>query len=214
MSKKRNSIRLAVSLTVIILAVAMAASACLLLAKDTSGGAAVSGIVLSDRDINTNMEQYLNSSVMYKLPDTVKDTDMISVIVQTSKASLLDAYEGTDKTVPFSEYVTTGEADAVSDAIISEKGDILATLDKSGIDYSLGADYKAIFGGFELEITARDFEALCKSVGDRATVIVGDKYLPAETELVENSVNVYGTGIFDSSSFGYSGEVSFCFISG
>ena len=206
MSKRNRSIRVVVSLTVIILAVAMAASACLLLAKDTSDGAVGSGIVLSDKDINTNMEQYLNSSVMYKLPDTVKDSDTISVIVQTKKASLLDAYEMTDKVMSFSDYALSDDADKVADVILDEKKDILAGLDKLGVDYSLGADYKAIFGGFELEITARDFEALCKSVGDRATVIVGDKYLPAETQLVENSVNVYSTGIFDSSSFGYSGE--------
>ena len=204
MTKRKRSFRVIVSVTVIILAIAMAASACLLLAKDASTG--TSGVVLSDKDINTNMEQYLNSSVMYKLPDTIKDSDTISVIVQTKKASLLDAYEQTGGSLSFPEYVLSSGAQAITDEILSEKSDILAGLDKSGVDYALGADYKAIFGGFEIEITAMDFETVCKSVGNRATVIVGDKYLPAETELVENSVNVYGTGIFDSSSFGYSGE--------
>ena len=34
---------------------------------------------------------------------------------------------------------------------------------------------------------------------------MGDEYKPCETKLVENNVNVYETGIFDSSSFGYDG---------
>ena len=53
-------------------------------------------INVSDRDINKNLSQFIDSSVMYKLPDTVKDTDEISVIIQTKKASLLDAYEKAD----------------------------------------------------------------------------------------------------------------------
>ncbi len=206
MTKRKRSMKVIVSAMVIVLVIAMAASACLLLAKDASADAQGSGVVLSDKDINTNMEQYLNSSVMYKLPETVKDTDKVSVIVQTNKISLLDAYEKTDMKVSFPEYVSCDEAEEVVGAILSEKSDILAGLDESGVDYAPGADYKAIFGGFELEITAGDFEELCKSIGNRARVIVGDKYKPAETKLVENSVNVYGTGIFDSSSFGYSGE--------
>ena len=160
---------------------------------------------VSDRDINKNLGQFIDSSVMYKLPDSVKDTDEISVIIQTKKDSLLDAYESADTSLSFSEYVYSEEAKAVTDAIAEEKGIITTAFDEQGFDYTLGADYKAIFGGFEVVIKAGDFEHLCNALGDRATAIVGEEYNPAETQLVENKVNVYGTGIFDSSSFGYDG---------
>ncbi|MBR5602530.1 MAG: S8 family serine peptidase, partial [Clostridia bacterium] len=39
----------------------------------------------------------------------------------------------------------------------------------------------------------------------QAQTIVGEVYLPAETQLVENVVDVYETGIFDSSDFAYDG---------
>ena len=55
---------------------------------------------------------------------------------------------------------------------------------------------------------AKDFSNVCDIVGDRAEVIVSEVY---ETEayenvLVDNAVNVYDTGIFDSSNFEYQGE--------
>ena len=164
-----------------------------------------SGIVKLEGGINNNYEQYLNSSVMYKLPDTVKDTDDISVIIKTKKASLLDAYESGDMNATFTEYAYSSEANAVSEAIDAEKRDILADFTDAEIAYTAGADYKAIFGGFEVVIKAGDFEELCKTLGDRALAIVGEEYNPSETQLVENKVNVYETGIFNSSSFGYDG---------
>ena len=62
-----------------------------------------------------------------------------------------------------------------------------------------------MLGGFEVVIKAGDFETLCRALGNRATAIVGDEYNTCETQLVENAVNVYDTGIFNSSSFKYDG---------
>ena len=162
-------------------------------------------IKLTDKDIDKNLSQYLDSSVMYKLPDTVKDTDSISVIIRTKEASLLDAYEAGDRTLSFTEFVYSDEATQVEDKILAEKQTILASFDDKEIRYTVGADYKAIFGGFEVVIRASDFESLCKTLGNRATAIVGEEYNTCETQLVENKVNVYNTGIFNSSSFGYDG---------
>ena len=191
--------------TALILAIATVVSVASFLLKDVTEQLSNAIVKLTDKDINTNWTQYLNSSVMYKLPDTVKDTDDISVIIQVKKKSLLDAYEAGDRKIPFTEYVLTTEAGVVKSEILSEKNAILASLDKAGINYDLGADYKAILGGFEVVIKAGSFETLCRTLGSRATAIVGDEYKTAETQLVENKVNVYDTGIFDSSSFAYDG---------
>ncbi len=176
-----------------------------ILIKDTTQQITDSIIKLTDKDINKNLNQYINSSVMYKLPSTVKDTDDISVIIRVKEASLLDAYEAGDKSLSFTEYAYSQEADLVADKILAQKETILSDFDNREIDYTVGADYKAIFGGFEVTIKAGDFEALCKTLGDRAEAIVGDEYNTCETQLVENKVNVYNTGIFNSSSFGYDG---------
>ena len=203
MAKKLFWKRALISVLVVVLAALMLFSASLPLVEQTVDQI-VSKIQLIE-GVNTNRNQYLNSSVMYKLPDTVKDTDDISVIVQMKKASLLDAYEASKTPISFTEYVFTDDAAKVSEAILQEKAEILAAFDGKNLNYTLGADYKAIMGGFEVVIKAGDFETLCKTLGDRATAIVGDEYLPAKTQLIENKVNVYETGIFNSSSFGYDG---------
>ena len=191
--------------TALILAIATVVSVASFLLKDVTEQLSNAIVRLTDKDIDTKWTQYLNSSVMYKLPDTVKDTDDISVIIQVKKQSLLDAYEAGDRKIPFTEYVLTTEAGVVKSAILSEKKEILTSLDQANISYELGADYKAILGGFEVVIKAGQFETLCSTLGSRATAIVGDEYKTAETQLVENKVNVYDTGIFDSSSFAYDG---------
>ncbi|MBR4933043.1 MAG: S8 family serine peptidase, partial [Clostridia bacterium] len=75
----------------------------------------------------------------------------------------------------------------------------------NGIAYTVGESYNVVMSGFEIIIKADDFADACAAVGNNATVIVGEVYNPAETKLVENDVNVYGTGIFNSDGFGYDG---------
>ncbi len=205
MANRKKWIRSVSFAAVMLLAITMLFSAALAPIKNETAQGTGSIVQLTNKDIEKNLIQYLDSSVMYKLPATVKDTDDISVIIQTKEDSLLDAYEEGDRVLSFTEYVYSDDAAAVEDKILAEKDTILSFFDDNDISYTLGADYKAIFGGFEVVIKAADFEELCESVGDRATVIVGDEYKTCETQLVENKVNVYETGIFNSSSFGYDG---------
>ncbi|MBE6618622.1 MAG: hypothetical protein E7626_02410 [Ruminococcaceae bacterium] len=157
-------------------------------------------------NLNTNFESYFNSSVIYKLPSTVKDTDEISLIVQVNKTSLLDAYEKNDRGMSISEFSLTSEASDLEAQILAEKSEMLSLLDIAGVSYTKGANYYTILSGFEICIKAGDFEKVCTTFGPRANVIVGDVYKTAETKLVENKVDVYETGIFDSSDFKYNGE--------
>ncbi len=158
-------------------------------------------------DWASNYAQYLNSSVMFPLPESVKADDEISVIVTTGEADLMSVYNRTNKTMSFSEYATQSDvADQLRGAIAADKAKVLAALDNKKIAYETGEDYAAVLSGFELVIKASDFDAVCDSLGDGMKVIVGEEYEPAETELVENTVNVFDTGIFDSSESGYDGS--------
>ena len=165
-----------------------------------------SGITKLDGSINTNMSDYLNGSVVYQLPDNVKDTDIISVIVQVTENNLLDAYRASGSELSFTEYASSEEADEIRRKIAEEKADLIASLDGAEVNYGLGASYSAILSGFEITIQAGDFETVCKTFGNRATTIVGEVYNVAETQLVENKVDVYDTGIFDSSDSKYDGS--------
>lgn len=162
-------------------------------------------IKLLDRNIDLKTENFLDDALVYRLPETVKEDDTISLIIQTMGASLLDVYEETDPDLTFSQYAVSQEAKAIRDSIASDRASLLAQLSEAGISYKTGADYSAIISGFELIITARDFETVCQSFDGKANTYISEVYHVAETQLVENKVNVYDTGIFNSSDFAYDG---------
>ncbi len=210
-AKRKNWIRLTTIVLASLMVLTGAFAVVLSLLPDTVGA---SGITKLDGNIITNRENYLDGSVIYKLPDTVKDTDDLSVILEVKERPLLDQYES-GCGLSFTEYAVSTEADEVRARIEAEKQALVADLDKAKLSYTLGADYDAVISGFEITIKAADFEALCKTVGDRANPIVGEVYTIDDVDrgnagngyqLVENTVNVYETGIFNSSSFGYDGS--------
>ncbi|MBQ2729791.1 MAG: leucine-rich repeat protein [Clostridia bacterium] len=157
--------------------------------------------------LGSNYESYLDSSKMFKLPEGVSANEEISVIITVDDTALMDTYEGTDKTMSFTQYATQSEdAVAIRKMISEKKAKILASLDKENISYSTGEEYSSLLAGFEIIIKAGDFEATCKSLDKGMNAIVGEVYNTCETELVENTVNVFDTGIFDSSKSGYDGS--------
>ena len=156
--------------------------------------------------LEVDYSEYVDDSVLFQLPDTISPEEEISVIITVDDAALLDAYEATDKTMSFSEYVLSEEAAAAKAKIEARKAEILSALDDQGIAYSTGKDYATLLSGFELVIQAGDFEATCKSLDAGENAIIGEVYQKAETELVENTVNVYETGIFNSSDVPYDGS--------
>ena len=202
MSKKNRKVRLITA----ILAVVMMISTLLTISLTASGttyyGSSPSISNVSG-SLNLGTENLYNETVIYKLPDSVKPSDDISIIVQMKTDALLDAYSASGSKLSFTEYSLTDEAQKVRENIKVNADKLKDKL--YGIEYTLGESYNVVMSGFEIIIKANDFADVCKAVGNNATVIVGEVYNPAETKLVENDVNVYGTGIFNSDEFGYDG---------
>ncbi len=155
--------------------------------------------------IKVNTEKYYDGTKITKLPSNVKDNDVISVIVKSEAECLYDAYKSSGSKKSFSEYMSSDEATPVKEKIAKENEALKKILDDKSIDYKTGASYDTILSGFEILIEAKSFKDTALSLDGYATTIVGEVYNPAKTELVENKVNVYETGIFDSSSYKYDG---------
>ncbi|MBO5129904.1 MAG: leucine-rich repeat protein [Oscillospiraceae bacterium] len=165
-----------------------------------------SGIELLE-DLKVDYSKFIDDSVMFQLPATIDPDQEISVIITTDIINLMDAYEATDKTMSFGEYaLSSEEAASIERQIAQRKAEILARLDELEIAYTTGEDYSALLTGFEIVIKGSDFEATCQSLGEGEKAVIGEKYQKAETELVENTVNVYETGIFNSSDVAYDGS--------
>ena len=166
-----------------------------------------SGIELRE-DLKPNFMDYIDESVMFRLPETIRDDQEISVIVTTDIIDVMAAYEATDKSMSFTDYALySDEAASIQEQVAQRKSAILAALDEQGVAYSTGKDYATVLTGFELIIQASDYAATCKALGQGERAIIGEVYKKAETKLVENTVNIFTeTGIFNSSSVAYDGS--------
>ena len=162
-------------------------------------------IGLFDGDVQTNLESLFDKDVVHKLPETVSDTDIISLIIKTDLPTVMDAYKDADSALSLSEYAQSEAAAPVKDRIAAKKAELLAKLDAAGVEYGRGLSYDTVLSGFEITVKAGDLELVDELFDGQATTIVGEVYLPEETKLVENKVDVYETGIFDSSDFAYDG---------
>ncbi len=203
--KKKTLTRVSSRILMALLAVAMVFT----FAASTLGTtvAADSSVFKKNDSIYTDYKSYLDGSVVQALPATVDKNETISVIVKLDTPTLMDAYNKTDKAMSFGEYVMTEEAQKIKADIQAEKEEYLIALTRSGIPYEVGCDYANILAGFEVLYTAKNFENACKYLPTDATAIVGEVYNVAETQLVENKIDVYEeTGIFDSSDFTINGE--------
>ncbi len=202
--KKQRLSKISLKALVALVAVVMVFSVVSSLMPNVSANAV--GFKKND-SIYSDYTSFLNSAVVQKLPSSVKDDDIISVIIEVGTPTLMDAYNETSKTMSFGSFVRTEEADKIKEQIKAEKESYLASLEKEGIDYIEGVEYSSIFAGFEVLFEARHFEKLNGSLPSGYSAIVGEVYNPAETKLVENKVNIYeDTGIFDSSDFPYDGS--------
>ncbi len=159
-------------------------------------------------DLKVDYTDYLDNSVVLQLPEGVTNDDQISVIITVDSTTIMEAYEGTDKSMSFKEYALESEdAAKITAEIEAKKADILSRLDDLGVEYKLGDDYNTLLSGFAVSIKAGDFASTCSVLKKGEKAIVGEEYESCETELVENSVSIYeDTGIFDSSDSGYDGS--------
>lgn len=166
-------------------------------------------------NIDSNITDYYSAATTEALSSSVGDDEEISVIVCLNEDSVLDAYatdkKASGKTV--AEYALSKEGAVVAANIRTQQIKLQSLLSRSGVQYTLGNTYDTLIGGFEIIIKAKYFDLVCDTLDGKATPIVGDVYSESVVEsdggsdgVVTNTVNVYDTGIFDSSNSKYSGS--------
>ena len=156
-------------------------------------------------DLILDKSQFFDSSVIYKLPDSVSESDELSLIIEMPGYTLLDHYNKAQTDADFTNYRNSAEADAIVREIESDIEERLALLDKAGVEYEKGVQYSTLIRGFEITVLGSEYKKVCHTLATNSMIHISDAYKRAETELVENQVNVYETGIFNSQGFGYDG---------
>lgn len=171
-----------------------------------SAGAESSSVKKINDDIRTNVDEFFDDDVVTRLPDTVADGDYISLIVSIDMPTVLSSYNDAKPDMELSQYATSVEAGRISREAARKTVELKGKLDAAGIDYEAGEAYDTILSGFEITVKAKDFERVNAAVGGEAAVIVGEVYEPAITEPVTNEVDVYESGIFNSTGLPYQGD--------
>ena len=206
--KKKRTIKVVTSALVVLVAAVLLLSAVITPQAEASSYSA--SFISRNEDLKLDYTDYLDKTVAYELPDTVKDDDMISVIVMLEDVTnIYDAYQNSDKTMSFTDFALfSEEAAQIEEKVAARKAEILGLLDKQNVEYTVtGIDYATLLTGFEIYITARDFEVTCKSIGENTDVMVSEAYHVSESQVVENPLFVTGdTGITDTAGVKYDGS--------
>ena len=174
---------------------------------DASSAASVQNISkLNGNLIDNNVEEYFDPNVIYQLPSTVSEDENVSVIVSMNTDSVIEAYLNEERNISVGAYANTFEADTVQRQVKSTRAALLKKLNVAGISYQLGAQYDTVLSGFEIIIKGKDYAKVGNLLDKDAALILGEVYEPAVTEVVENDVDVYDTGIFNSENCEYQGD--------
>ncbi|MBO4572924.1 MAG: leucine-rich repeat protein [Clostridia bacterium] len=173
----------------------------------SSVGSAITSLITDVTNyVDPHTKNFFDDKVVFRLPSSVSSDDEISVIVKMNVESVMDAYDKGDKSLTISEYADTDEAKAVSKTVAAERDKLVSRLAASGIPFAEGEKYDTVLSGFEVTVKAGMFDALGSLLSDDATLIVGETYDKCETDVVTNYVDVYETGIFNSSDSEYQGD--------
>ena len=194
--------------TVVVIIAAVLVFGCFISAPINSGNAKHSASFIElFNGVSASYTDYLDSNVVYKLPQGVSEDAEISVIVTVDTKDIMSAYNESDKSQSLGQFAAgSDKAKEINREIQDKKSSVLRALDDKGVEYTTGEDYNTLLSGFEVLISAKDYTKLCSTLKKGYRAIVGEVYKPCDTTVVENDVNVYGTGIFDSSSAGYDGS--------
>ena len=182
----------------------------------SNSGSTVSGIVNgvgginSDEIIASLRKDFLNT-INENLLMRIDEYDLsgpVDVIITFTENSLVERYnQSVDRnTMTYAEYSATNEAQEWLDGVNANQAVIIDNLLAEGLITEVKYRYNALLDGAFVHTTYEQMEALSKAEGVER-IVVSNTYEPAIA--VENPVNVYSTGIFNSSEISYTGKGTF-----
>ncbi len=166
----------------------------------------------------TDNEKYLNKDLLYSL-EKLEDDDKINLIITIKSKGLMDYYEEDSEGYnTLSEYLNSRSVTSVVKKMVSDQKNLATEL--IGKDYisKMNHSYTTLFNGFSVTTTYGQYKKLAKA-GYDIDITISEVYSQPEykvtstdgessntKEPVTNYVDVYETGIFDSSNVDYDGS--------
>lgn len=164
----------------------------------------------------TDNEKYLNEKNLYNLK-TLDDSDNISVIITIKNEGLIDYYSNDDRGYSsISTYSESSYATNKVETMLKEQKNYAKELLEDKYINEVNHSYTTLFNGFSAKTTYGQFKKMEKA-GLDVKITISEAYSEPEYQTsstnssssngtITNVVNVYETGIFDSSNVDYDGE--------
>ncbi len=168
-----------------------------------------SGITKLEVDeLTAQLKKDLISSFNSDLVKKVSDYELkgsVGLIITFSDDSLVAAYtrSGYDKVMPYSEFKSTVEAKAYEQEMLAKQEKVLERLVAEGVVNEVKYNYVHVADAAFVKTTYEMINRISQIEGVER-IMISNRYLPAAA--VENPVDVYGTGIFNSGSVSYTGQ--------
>ena len=164
------------------------------------------GNINSDEIIESLRKDFLgtiNENLLMRI-DEYELSGPVDIIITFTDDSLVERYnQSAEKNImTYSEFSSTSAAKEWTDAVNARQESIIDYLFAEGIITGVKHQYSTLLDGAFVSTTYEQMEALSKVPGIER-IIVSNTYEPAIA--VENPVNVYDTGIFNSGDVTYTG---------
>ena len=156
------------------------------------------------KDLKKSLIASLNRDLIQKIEDYELRGE-VSAIITFSDDSLITKYTGSSesKRMSFSEYSATKSASKFKDSLASNQNKVLSLLSQAGLIDEVEYNYFNIVDGAAVKTTYENLEAISAQAGVER-IIISNTYKALEA--VDNPVDVYETGIFNSGSVQYTGK--------
>ena len=165
----------------------------------------------------TDNEKYLNKNLLQSI-DMLEDDDLVNIIISLKSTGLVDRFNENNRGyLTLSEYSNSRSAIANVNQMNAEQSKMIETLLSEKYINEVKHSYTTLFNGFSASTTYGQLKNLEKA-GYDIDVTISEVYSEPEyktlstdntasnNETVTNFVNVYETGIFNSSGIGYDGN--------
>ncbi len=144
----------------------------------------------------------VNQDLLHKIED-YELTGSVGVILTFSDNSLISSYPGVASGITYEEYRNSSSASKLQAKLRDNQANVLSQLTERGLISEVKYNYFHILDGAFVMTTYEQIDEICKIEGvERVTI--SNTY--QSLSVVENPVNVYDTGIFNSSNISYTGK--------
>ena len=177
--------------------------------SSSENGGIVNGLGGFDSDETiSRLKKELIASMNKDLIKKIEDYELkgeVSAIITFSENSLVSAYTGSSasKKMNFADFRKSTSGIKLKDKLAGNQASVLSSLEAEGLIKEVEYTYFNIMDGAAVKTTYENIDAITKHHGVER-VMISNSYLPAVA--VDNPVDVYETGIFNSSDIKFTGK--------